>query len=194
MKKVALFFGSFNPIHNGHMAVAERVLDDKLAEELWFVVSPQNPFKDAEELAPEGDRLEMVKIAVNGSTMKTSLRASDIEFGMPKPSYTINTLGKLWADYPDTEFSILMGADNLLGLEKWKDYGRIVKRCRIFVYGRKGCGIDKALLSVGDITILDAPLMDVSSTEIRKYSPGKCREYLPEGVYEYIKKHGLYGS
>ncbi|MCD7962665.1 MAG: nicotinate-nucleotide adenylyltransferase [Rikenellaceae bacterium] len=197
MKNVILFFGSFNPIHRAHLSIAEYVLDKGFGDEVWFIVSPQNPFKQIEDLAPKNDRMRMVEIAIEKSIFHNKMKVSDIEFNMPKPSYTIDTLSRLWSLYPDCKFSILMGSDNLLNLGKWKDYQDILKNCRVFVYERKGYPHSDKLLHLGDIFIIDnPPLYDISSTEFRNLlkKGDDIKDFLPEGVYEYIKQKNIYAT
>ncbi|MCC8089706.1 MAG: nicotinate (nicotinamide) nucleotide adenylyltransferase [Rikenellaceae bacterium] len=197
MKKTVLFFGSFNPIHKAHLSIAEYILEKNLGDELWFVVSPQNPFKPPEGIAPENDRIEMVRIAINHSKYRDRMCASDIEFDMPKPSYTIDTLRKLWKIYPDREFSILMGSDNLALFRKWKDFDDIIENCRVFVYTRGGYPLNENILSLGDIVTLDnAPVYDISSTKFRSMLRfgEDAKEFLPDGVFNYIKEKNIYAT
>lgn len=185
-----LFFGSFNPIHIGHLVIANYILEYTEINELWFVVSPQNPFKTQNSLAPEYHRLEMVRLAV-GEHFK--MKAIDIEFKMPKPSYTIDTLTYLKDKFPKRDFALIMGADNLKSFEKWKNYKQILEYYKIFVYPRIGFD-DINNKIVGDITITKAPIIEISSTFIREgIKNGKdLRFYLNEKVSEYIVECGLY--
>lgn len=158
-----LFFGSFNPVHNGHLQIAEYILNHGLCEEVWFVVSPQNPFKVNTNLLDENKRLEILKTALEGHKQ---MKACNIEFNMPKPSYTIDTLLKISALYPEKNFALIIGADNLRNFHQWKDHETVVSRWQTFVYPRP----DTGSLSYTDphITRIDAPLFPVSSTEIRR--------------------------
>ena len=131
----ALFFGSFNPIHNGHVGIARYLLDNKLCDEVWFVISPCNPFKINRFLLLEADRLRIVEAAIADDPR---MRACDIEFTMPKPSYTVDTLHLLFEKYPGREFVLVIGGDNVENFTKWKDYRWIVQHCPIFVYPRLG--------------------------------------------------------
>lgn len=197
MKRTLLYFGSFNPIHVGHMVIANYAMANDLADELWFIVSPQNPFKTEEVLAPEQDRMEMAKIAIRETEMQEMAYACDIEFYLPTPSYTIHTLRKLWEQHPDREFSILMGSDNMADLAKWKDYQQITQKCRIFVYPRSGTSSPDKGYDAANITLLtDAPVLEMSSTQIRgMLAEGKkIPALVPHGVYEYIVRKRLYGK
>ncbi len=188
--RVGLFFGSFNPIHIGHLIIGNYMANYTDLDEVWFVVSPQNPFKAKKSLGNMYDRLEMVNLAIEGSD---SLRASDIEFTMPKPSYTIDTLVYLSEKYPQKEFSLIMGADNLVGLSKWKNYEIILRDYPIFVYPRPGYALD-AWAEHPAITITDTPLMELSSTFVRAAIKNKqdIRFFTPDKVLAFIDKKGLY--
>ena len=194
-KRTLLYFGSFNPIHIGHLAIANYAMVSGIAEELWFVVSPQNPFKAGETLAPQEERLEMVRMAIRESGLNGMMCASDVEFGLPAPSYTIRTLEKLWSDYPDREFSILMGEDNFASIERWKEPERILENCPVYVYRRSGNQPMNTHYNVYNIHLLtDVPLLEISSTQLRGLlAAGKeIPALLPPGVYQFIKTHGLY--
>ena len=186
-----LYFGSFNPIHKGHVAIAEFVLDEKLADEVWFVVSPKNPLKNSDILIDECDRLEMVRLAIAGSRYPERLKASDIEFALPKPSYTIDTLRVLQQTYPGINFSLLFGSDITGQFHLWKEGKSILENFNVFVYPRSGYAnhdLDNAQLLAG------APYFDYSSTEIRDAlrDGREIREMLPPHVYDYIKKKRLW--
>ncbi len=195
MITTALYFGSYNPVHKGHTAIAKWIVANNIVDELWFVPSPQNPFKTAAELAPEELRAEMLELAIN-EDFKYKISVCRIEFSLPKPSYTINTLNKLTADFPQRKFVLVMGADNLVGIRKWREYEQILKNFEILVYPRPNVHIDKELISLSKkITILeDAPLFDVSSTElraaIREGSTGLDK--LDKKIINYIKTNKLY--
>ena len=160
-----LYFGSFNPIHKGHIALAEYAVEKGLCDELVLVVSPQSPYKQAEELAPEMDRFEMAEAACAASRYPDRIKPSVVEFLLPKPSYTIDTLRYLAENHgADMEFSILMGADQIERLDGWKEYDRILEY-PVYVYPRRGERVDRF---PGRITVLeDAPLQDFSATQIR---------------------------
>lgn len=160
---IGLFFGSFNPIHNGHVGIARYLLEKKLCAEVWFVVSPCNPFKVDRFLLPETERFEIVKAAIKGIP---GMKACDIEFSMPKPSYTVDTLRVLFDRYPGQQFALIIGGDNVLDFPKWKDYHWIEAHCSIFVYPRPG--MVTSVEKFASMTLIDAPLFPLSATEIRE--------------------------
>jgi nicotinate-nucleotide adenylyltransferase len=188
--KTGLFFGSFNPIHNGHMAIARYMLDHGGIDQLWFVVSPQNPFKKSKNLLSDHFRLEMVNLAIKGDSR---FRACDIEFNLPKPSYTINTLTSLRKKYPDHEFVFIMGADNFAQLKKWKDYERLISEYRFLIYPRPGFDLSRQDLN-GNFTFCDSPLLEISSTSIRKAILEKrdIHQSLSPSVFQYIEDMNFY--
>ena len=192
MKRVALYFGSFNPIHKGHIALAEYVIERGLCDSVALIVSPQNPLKNGDELMPELSRFEMAEIACRESRYPEQIMPSAIEFLLPRPSYTIDTLRYLEENNgAEMEFAVLMGADIIPQLERWKDYRTLLERYEIMVYPRTGYAIDKYL---DHITILeDAPLQNYSSTDVRKaYAEGRdTSAMLTAGVAEYIAKNRL---
>ena len=167
MKKVALYFGSFNPIHKGHIALAEWVVEQGLCDELIFIVSPQNPLKSTTELAPEFSRYEMCEMACASSRYPERIKVSAVEFVLEKPSYTINTLRYLRDNFgAEMEFSLLLGADNIESFDRWRDYEEILRDYRLLVYPREGYTVEKF---ADRITFLDdAPLFDYAATDIRK--------------------------
>ncbi len=165
MNRTMLYFGSFNPVHFGHIAIAEYVVDQGLADTVVLVVSPQNPFKKADGLAPELERFEGVERAVAASKFPDKILASAIEFTLPRPSYTIDTLQFLEEQCPETKFSILMGGDNAENLEQWKEIDKILAKYPIFVYPRPGN--DPAKFPAEAIVLHGAPLLNISSTQIR---------------------------
>jgi len=188
--KTGLFFGSFNPVHIGHLAIANYVVAYTGLKEVWFVVSPQNPLKKKGSLIEDVYRLEMVDIAIRGDDR---FHSCDIEFHMPRPSYTIDTLVYLRNRYPRRDFALVMGADNLLSFDKWKNYEEIIKTTVRYIYNRPG--VDRATAPFQENTVwLEAPLMEISSTFIRSaIKKGKdIRHFLPPGVYEYIDRMNLY--
>lgn len=162
-KPIGLFFGSFNPIHNGHVGIARYLLEKELCEEVWFVVSPCNPFKVERFLLPEIDRLAIVNAAIREIP---GMKACDVEFSMPKPSYTVDTLRVLFDRYPGRQFALIIGGDNVPDFPKWKDYCWIESHCSIFVYPRPGM-VTPVEGSTG-MTFIDAPLFPLSATEIRE--------------------------
>jgi nicotinate-nucleotide adenylyltransferase len=187
---VGLYFGSFNPVHIGHLAIANYMVEFTDIDQLWFVVSPQNPNKKKTNLLDDYQRLELVHRAVGNDNR---LRASNIEFSLPRPSYTIDTLTYLKDQYPDYSFTILMGSDNLEYFHKWKNYEAITKNYHVIVYPRPGFNPDK-IKSFSNITMVNAPLMEISSTFIRNsIKEGKNIKYfLPQKVFEYIEEMNFY--
>lgn len=159
---IGLFFGSFNPIHNGHLIIAKYVLQNSQLNKLWFVVSPQNPFKSPQSLLNENHRLHLVNSAIEG---ETDLKACNIEFKLPKPSYTINSLTYLAQQYPDYKFTLIVGSDSFQNINKWKNYETLVSRYPIIIYKRPGFEVTQDFGA--NLTILEAPLLEISSTYIR---------------------------
>jgi nicotinate-nucleotide adenylyltransferase len=190
MKHIGLFFGSFNPVHNGHLIIANYILEYTDLDKIFFVVSPQNPFKKQSELLEDHHRLALLKEAINDTE---NYQVSDIEFKMPKPSYTVDTLAYLKEKYPDTRFSLIMGADNLLTFHKWKNADYILKNYKIYVYPRPGIDCSE-FINNKHIEILQAPLMELSSTFIRKAVKDKkdIRFYMPEREWNYLKEMHFY--
>lgn len=193
MKKIGLFFGSFNPIHIGHLILANYILENSDMDELWFVVSPQNPFKQKKTLLNDYQRLDMVKQAL---TYYPKMRASDVEFSLPKPSYTIDTLAYLKENYPDHSFALIMGEDNLAGLAKWKNADVLVENYQIIIYPRKfDAEKDQGKrLERDNIILIQAPVIELSATEIRNMiKAGKnVQPMLPPEVFDYIDGSNLY--
>lgn len=186
---IGLYFGSFNPIHIGHLIIANHVLNETSIERVWFVVSPQNPLKKSNSLLNEFDRLHMVRLAVQDDNR---MKCSDIEFNLSRPSFTTNTLAFLSEKYPEHKFSIIMGSDSYQNLDKWKNFETIVSNYSIYVYKREGHEINK--FWGNEPTILNAPLIQVSATQIRDYvKAGKSIRYLvPEIVREEIETRKFY--
>lgn len=184
MKKIGLFFGSFNPIHIGHLIIASIVKETSDVDEVWFVVSPQNPFKKNKNLLHEFDRLEMVRLA---TTDDFSFRVCDVEFRMPKPSYTIDTLTVLQEKHPTKEFHLIIGEDNLASFPKWKNHEQILEHFGLIVYPRPNAA-DSDLKNHESVRFIDAPEMDISATLIRKLiKEGKSIKYLvPDAVASLI--------
>ena len=193
MKRVALYFGSFNPIHKGHIALAEWVVEQGLCDELIFIVSPQNPFKEQEGLAPEFSRYEMCELACKASRFPEQIKVSAVEFVLEKPSYTINTLRYLRENFgTEMQFSILMGADNIENFDKWREYEEILRDYPLLVYPREGYSIEKLADKVKFLA--DAPLFDFAATDIRKLiAEGQdFRNMLSAEVAHYIIQNNLY--
>ena len=186
--KVAIFGGSFDPIHNGHLALADEVLSRALADEVWFMVTPQNPHKQNCTLSDEQLRLQMVQLAVDG---KSGVKACDFEFVLPRPSYTLNTLTALDEAFPDKEFSLLIGADNWEKFDRWYKGDEILARYRVIVYPR-GCEAEPMLPQ--GVTWLPAELYDISSTMIRAAigSGEDVSHLVPLAVAGFIKEKKMY--
>ncbi len=189
-RKVGLFFGSFNPIHVGHLIIANYIVNFTILDEVWFVVSPHNPFKDKKSLGNMYDRLEMVNLAIEG---QDNLKACDIEFSLPQPSYTIDTLTHLAEKYPSKEFTLIMGEDNLLGLSKWKNADIILRDYKIIVYPRPGYDANE-LKDHPSVIMTDTPVMEISSTFLRKAIKENrdIKFFTPDKVIDFIDKKGLY--
>jgi nicotinate-nucleotide adenylyltransferase len=186
--KIGLYFGSFNPIHIGHLIIANHIIENTDLDKIWFVVSPQNPFKQSNSLLNEYHRLHLVQIAIENDDR---FKAIDVEFRLPKPSYTIDTLTYLIEKYPNYKFNILMGSDGYQNLNKWKNYEILVKHYPIFVYNRPEFDIKDNQFGA---TILDAPLLNISSTAIRKsIKEGRSIKYLvPNKVFDELMNNKYY--
>ena len=193
MRSILLYFGSFNPIHKGHIALAEWVVEQGLCDELIFIVSPQNPFKEQEGLAPEFSRYEMCELACKASRYPEQIKVSAVEFVLEKPSYTINTLRYLRENFgSEMKFSILMGADNIENFDKWREYEEIMRNYPLLVYPREGFSVEKF---ADNITFLEnAPLFDFAATDIRTMiAKGEdFRDKLSAEVANYIIQNKLY--
>ena len=187
--KIGLYFGSFNPVHNGHLIIANHILNETELKKIWFVVSPQNPLKENNTLLNEYDRLHLVRLAVQDDNR---VKSSDIEFNLPRPSYTSNTMAFLSEKYPDHKFSIIMGSDSYQNLHKWKNFQTIINHYDILVYQRKDHDI-KEFFDKKPI-VLNAPLIEISASQIREnIKTGKSIRYLvPEIVREEIETRRFY--
>jgi nicotinate-nucleotide adenylyltransferase len=187
---IGLFFGSFNPVHIGHTALANYMLSFTGMEQVWFVVSPHNPLKKKESLLNQHDRLHLINLALD---FHPKIKPSTIEFNLPQPSYTINTLVHLQEKYPEHTFSLIMGQDNLKSFDKWKNYEEILKRYQIYVYPRAGTG-ESIFDKHPQVHLTQAPIMEISSSFIRKsVSEGKnVQFFLHPAVWEYIDSNNLY--
>ncbi|AIZ64763.1 nicotinate-nucleotide adenylyltransferase [Hymenobacter sp. DG25B] len=190
--KVGLLFGSFNPLHTGHLILAHFMATHTDLDAVWLVVSPQSPFKVGQDLLPEKVRFELVQAAIADNAR---LKALDIEFGMDLPNYTIVTLDALHRQYPDHRFVLLMGEDNLPGLPRWKDAARILAEHEVYVYPRPGVAASEVSTHPG-VRVVDAPLLDISATFIRDcVRAGKSIRYLvPAAVEKRIEAEGYWRS
>lgn len=188
---IGIFSGSFNPIHMGHVILANYIVEFTEIDEIWFLVSPQNPLKSAEGLSDQQSRLEMTKLALQ---KYVKFKVSDFEFSMPKPSYTIDTLRTLRERYPEDTFFLIIGADNWNVFESWREYDKIWEEFKLKVYPRLGSRITIPNKLKHKVEALDSPIVEMSSTFIREsIAEGKnISAFLPEGVYEYIIEKGLY--
>ncbi len=189
--KIGLYFGSFNPIHIGHMIIANHVLSHCNIDRLWFVVSPHNPLKETSSLLNENHRLHLVRLAIEN---ESKFKASNIEFSLPRPSYTIDTISYLSDKYPQHEFSIVMGSDSFFNIKKWKNYKELLKQCKIIIYNRPGFEPDISLSK--NIELVNAPLLDISSTYIRNLIKEKksIRYLVKDEVMEDILANGYYSK
>lgn len=190
MKKIGLFFGSFNPVHVGHMIIADYMAEFTDLDQVWLVVSPHNPLKLKHTLASDYDRLHLVQLAIGDHP---KLRASDIEFHLPKPSYTVDTLAYLREKYPQFEFSLIMGGDNLVSLPKWKNFEFLLAHYAIYVYNRPDQEPTE-LAQHPHVHFFEAPLLDISASFVRNcIKAGKSVRYLvPEPVFRYLETSHLY--
>ncbi|MFC2175421.1 nicotinate (nicotinamide) nucleotide adenylyltransferase [Bacteroidota bacterium] len=190
MKKIGLFFGSFNPIHIGHLIIASHVADNTDLKEIWFVVSPHNPLKKKKSLLHGHHRLEMVRRAIETDPR---FKASDIEFQLDQPSFTTNTLAHLKEKFPANEFSLIMGGDNLVSLPKWRNYEAILAHYPIIVYSRPEHDATQ-IEEHGNITILNAPEMNISSSLIRKdiAAQHEVKYMMPLEAWEYMVEMNFY--
>ena len=187
--KIGLYFGSFNPVHNGHLIIAKHVINNTDLKQVWMVISPQNPLKNSNSLLNKYDRLNMVQSALEG---ETKIKASTIEFNLPTPSFTIDTLAYLKEKHKQHQFSIIMGSDSFTNIKKWKNYEMIIKNYEIYIYQRTGYPIQNIEETI--VNKLEAPLIEISSSAIRKIiKDGKSIRYLvPDVVDQQIKENKYY--
>lgn len=187
--KIGLYFGSFNPIHMGHLMIANHMINNVAIDKVWFVVSPQNPLKPSNTLLNEYHRLHLVELAIQDNN---KFRASNIEFQLPKPSYTIDTLTYLSEKFPNEEFSIIMGSDSIQNITKWKNYETLLKHYKVYVYKRPGFEYDETVYP--NVTGVSTPHLDISATHIREQiKAGKSIRYLvPDAVRLYIEQNNYY--
>ncbi|EKB58133.1 nicotinate (nicotinamide) nucleotide adenylyltransferase [Bergeyella zoohelcum] len=193
MKQIGLFFGSFNPIHIGHIILANHILEFSNLDEIWFVVTPHNPFKEKKTLLNDQNRLYMVELALKNYP---NMKASNIEFSLPQPSYTIDTLAYLKERHPSYTFSLIMGEDNLSGLQKWKNADVLIAHYPIYVYPRltETTSAGKKLLELPTIQKIDAPIIELSATQIRNMikENKNVRPMLPPEVFDYLDGSSFY--
>lgn len=188
--KIGLFFGSFNPIHNGHLIIANYICQITDLDKVWLVVSPQNPLKTKETLLNEHQRLHLIHLALENND---NLKVSDIEFKLPKPSYTIDTLTYLKEKYPQHQFCLIMGSDNIEGLHKWKNYEQLLANYEFYIYKRRGSE-NKPYPQNSNLHYLEFPYLDISATFIREnIKKGVSMQYfMPEKVWNEIVAGGYY--
>ncbi|RYZ52413.1 MAG: nicotinate-nucleotide adenylyltransferase [Sphingobacteriales bacterium] len=186
---IGLYFGSFNPIHTGHLIVANHIVENTEIDKIWFIVSPHNPLKEEHSLLNEYDRLHLVELAIGDNPR---FRASNVEFRMPKPSYTIDTLTYLAEKFPLEKFSVIAGSDSFQNIHRWKNYQQLVANYSFIIYKRPGFEIKEK--HGADLTFMEAPLLEISSTYIRKQikEQKSVRYLLPEPVHQYITDNRYY--
>jgi nicotinate-nucleotide adenylyltransferase len=194
MKKTGLYFGTFNPIHIGHLIIANHMVEFSDMDEIWLVVTPHNPFKKKSTLLDDQRRLEMVYLATEDYP---KIFPSKIEFDLPQPNFTVHTLAVLEEKYPEREFSLVMGEDNLKGFHKWKNHDVILERHELFVYPRVsklGKKLENDLKNHQKVHLIDAPMIEISASAIRKaIKNGKnVRPLLPLAVWEYLDGGNYY--
>ncbi len=192
MRKIGLYFGTFNPIHMGHLTIANHMVEFTELDEVWMVVTPHNPFKKKSSLLHNHDRYEMVRLATQDYD---NIQPSDIEFHLPQPNYTAETIAHLFERYSNYDFSLIMGMDNLKSLHKWKNYEFILEYCSIYVYPRISDGeIPEQFKENLRIGVVDGPIMEISSTFIRNAIKGNkgIRPLLHKKVWEFIYKMNFY--
>lgn len=190
MKRVGIYSGSFNPIHHGHVMLANYLVEFSDLDELWFVVSPQNPLKKKKDLLDDNERLKMVQLAVGDDPR---FFVSDVEMHLPTPSYTINTLTSLSNQYPDCQFVFICGMDSLQNLKNWREYQKILDNYELLVFPREGYDGGE-LVNYPSVNILKTPILEISSTFVRQCTKeGRdVRHFVPEKVFRYMKEHHFY--
>lgn len=190
-RRIGIYSGSFNPIHIGHLKLAEYLIDNGLVDEVWFIVSPCNPLKKQEELIDEYIRLDMLILAIS---QQKCFKASDIEFTMPVPSYSIDTLHELTSLHPDVQFVLIIGSDNALVFDQWKEYTQILEEYPVMVYPRHGYDFELVADKYPGMQLLQSPYFDISSTQIREYLAQKkdVSQWLHPSVYQFIIENNLY--
>lgn len=190
--KIGLFGGSFNPIHNAHVALARTICEQARLDEVWFLVSPHNPLKQSSDLLDEQQRLKMVELALQD---EPKLKASDYEFHLPRPSYTWNTLQNLKADFPQHTFYIIIGGDNWIAFPQWRNHDDILREYNIIIYPREDSDINAADLPA-NVTLVNTPKINITSTMLRNMigSGRKIRTFINERVDDYITENNLYAQ
>lgn len=189
--KIGVFGGTFNPIHIGHAIIASYIAQNSELDAVWLMVSPQNPLKNVNNGATDEDRLKMVKCVAD---KLDNVQISDFEFSLPRPSYTYSTLNELKKSYPDDEFTLIIGSDNWCKFDKWKNFREIMDNHNILIYPRKGCAVNIPREYSNNIKLIDAPIIELSSTQIRENLKERKNMsfYLSDEVYEYILENNLY--
>jgi len=190
-RRIGIYSGSFNPIHIGHQKLAQYLIDNQLVDEVWFVVSPCNPLKKQDDVIDEYIRLEMLLMAIK---QQPDFKASDIEFTMPVPSYSIDTLHVLTSQYPDYKFYLIIGSDNALIFDQWKDYTQLLNEYPVLVYPRHGYDVELVTGKYPQMQVLQSPYFDISSTQIRQFIAQKkdVSPWLHPSVCQFINENNLY--
>lgn len=191
MRRIGIFGGSFNPIHNGHAIIASHIMRQRWLDQLWLMVSPQNPLKQSHEMASEPHRLRMTEMV---SRRIAGVVTSALEFTLPRPSYTIDTLRALQAKFPDDEFLLIIGADNWAVWDRWRAHDEILREFRLLIYPRRGYDVAITPALADRVRLVDAPVIEISSTDIRALlAAGEgITFYVPSDVEQYITQHQLY--
>ncbi|MEO8859833.1 MAG: nicotinate (nicotinamide) nucleotide adenylyltransferase [Ginsengibacter sp.] len=189
--KIGLYFGSFNPVHVGHLIIASHISANTTLGQIWFVISPQNPLKKKGSLLNENHRKHLIDLALEG---EKKLKTSNVEFKLPKPSYTIDTLTYLSEKYPQHQFSIIMGSDSFCNIKRWKNFEILLKNFEIYIYERPGFKVD--IKEYQNIKLLNAPLLEISSTRIREliHLKKSIRFLVPDVVKDEIERHQYYSQ
>lgn len=190
--KIGIFGGSFNPIHNAHVALARTICEQARLDEVWFLVSPQNPLKQSSDLLDEQERLKMVELALQD---EPKLKASDYEFHLPRPSYTWNTLQNLKADFPQHTFYIIIGGDNWIAFPQWRNHDDILREYNVIIYPREDSEIDADKLPA-NVTLVNTPKINITSTMLRNMigSGRKIKTFIDGRVDDYISENNLYAQ
>ena len=186
---IGLYFGSFNPIHTGHLIIANHVLENSDVDKIWFVISPHNPLKEAHALLNEYDRLHLAELALEGNP---KFRASNVEFSLPRPSYTIDTLTYLREKFPHETFSVIMGSDSFQNITRWKNHEQLLAQYGLLIYNRPGFTVQN--IEGAKLLVMNAPLLEISASFIRaQLKAGKSVRYLlPDAVWKYVTENRYY--